>query len=153
MKLRLYFLLTYVEGEEKKSRQQVLHYIIKTITPRVNSQFKWPKQNVSRIKIRYNTSLYLKYCQRYGLYKIASIFCFSHIYIVILSFLTKTQKLENGCFNIFCCIFDNIRVTETCTDLGSPIQTNKKITYLFHQINNNRIVIISDLNLAFLPST
>ena len=56
----------------------------------------------------------LNYNWRYGLHESASIFCFSHIYIVILSFLTKTQKLENGCFNIFCCIFDNIRVTETC---------------------------------------
>ena len=32
-----------VEGEEKKSRQQVLHYTIKTITPRVNFYFKWSK--------------------------------------------------------------------------------------------------------------
>ena len=101
-------------GWGKKSRQQVLQYIFKTIAPKVNFYFKWSKWNVSRIKIRYNTSLYLNYHWRYGLHEIASIFCFSHIYIVILSFLTKTRKLENGCFNIFCCIFNNIRVTETC---------------------------------------
>ena len=55
-----------LKGDAKKKSTNVLLSTAKDITPRAKLHFKWSKQKVSRIRLRYCTLFYLIHFLKYG---------------------------------------------------------------------------------------